>query len=164
MRSRIGAAAVAGLIAGLLCAMSLVGAKTPDGMSAISVYGNLIGSPTIAAGFIVNVIDAAIIGALFGWLLGMRANTMARALVWGLIYGFVWWIIGGLIVVPMIMGLPAFAPLTQSSLHAMAWGGLFGHLVFGLILGAAFRWSTSRHQCNLCAISGSEQEWLDKRI
>ena len=59
---------------------------------------------------------------------------------WGAAYGFVWWILGGLIVMPVLLGMPAFGPLMMPQMRMVAMGSLIGHLVYGLILGGAFVW------------------------
>jgi hypothetical protein len=52
----------------------------------------------------------------------------------------VWWILGGLILMPVLLGMPAFAPLMMPPMRMVAMGSLIGHLLFGLILGGAFAW------------------------
>jgi hypothetical protein len=59
---------------------------------------------------------------------------------WGAAYGFSWWILGGLILMPVLLGMPAFAPLMMPPMRMVAVGSLIGHLIFGVTLGAAFVW------------------------
>ena len=51
---------------------------------------------------------------------------------------FVWWILGGLILMPVFLGMPAFAPLMMPEMQTVAMGSLMGHLIYGLILGATY--------------------------
>lgn len=53
-------------------------------------------------------------------------------------YGGIWWILGGLILMPVLLGMPAFAPLMMPEMRGVALGSLMGHLMFGLILGGVY--------------------------
>jgi hypothetical protein len=79
---------------------------------------------------------------MFGWLFGGRVHTYASALGWGAAYGFAWWILGGLILMPVFLGMSAFAPL-MPPMQMVAMGSLVGHLIYGLILGATYAWLRS---------------------
>lgn len=144
MSSRIGASVIAGLIAGIAMGlmMQMMMAPTPDGgqMPMIAMVGQIVGSPTIAAGWIYHLFNSAVIGAIFGWLLGDRVHGYAAATGWGAAYGFVWWILGGLILMPIMLGMQAFAPLMMPPMRMVAMGSLVGHLIFGTMLGAGFLW------------------------
>jgi hypothetical protein len=54
------------------------------------------------------------------------------------LYGIAWWILGGLILMPMFLGMSPFAPLMREMMRPVALGSLMGHIVFGLILGIVF--------------------------
>ena len=142
MRSRIGTSIVAGLIAGLAFGtmMHVMTAPTPDGgrMPVIAMVGQIVGSPTVRVGWLYHLFNSAVIGAIFGWLLGRRVSGYASGLGWGAIYGFAWWILGGLILMPVLLGMPAFAPVMMPDMQRVAMGSLVGHLVYGLILGGLF--------------------------
>lgn len=144
MTGRIGASIIAGLIGGVVFGimMQMMTAPTPDGgqMPVIAMIGQIVGSPTVAAGWIYHLFNSAVIGAVFGWLLGERVHGYASALGWGATYGFAWWIIGGLILMPLMLGMPPFAPLTMAPMQMVAVGSLIGHLIYGSILGDAFVW------------------------
>jgi uncharacterized membrane protein YagU involved in acid resistance len=153
MSSKIGASVVGGLIAGVVMGimMQMMMAPTPDGgqMPMIAMVGQIVGSPTVAAGWIYHLFNSAVIGAIFGWLLGDKVHGFGAALGWGAAYGFVWWILGGLILMPVMLGMSPFAPLMMPPMRMMAMGSLFGHLIFGMILGAVFLWMRYR------AVSGA---------
>jgi hypothetical protein len=144
MTGRIGASIIGGLIGGVVFGimMQMMTAPTPDGgqMSVIAMIGQIVGSPTVAAGWIYHLFNSAVIGAIFGWLLGERVHGYASALGWGAAYGFGWWIIGGLILMPLMLGMAPFAPLTMPPMQMVAVGSLIGHLIYGSILGGAFVW------------------------
>lgn len=142
MSSRIVAGIVGGLIAGVVFGMMMqtMTAPTPDGsqMPMINMVGMIVGSPTAAAGWLYHLFNSAVIGALFGWVLGARSSTYGSALAWGAAYGVAWWILGGLILMPVLLGMPAFAPLMMPGMGMVAMGSLMGHLIYGLVLGGAY--------------------------
>ncbi len=144
MSAKIGASVVAGLIAGVVFGMmmQMMMAPTPDGgqMPMIAMVGQIVGSPTAGAGWLYHLFNSAVIGAIFGWLLGDRLYGYGSALRWGAAYGFAWWILGGLILMPVLLGMPAFAPLMMPPMRMVAMGSLIGHLIYGTILGGAFLW------------------------
>lgn len=142
MRTRIGASTIAGLLAGLVFGvmMHVMTAPTPDGgrMPVIAMVGQIVGSPTITVGWLYHLFNSAVIGAIFGWLFGARVLSYASGLGWGAAYGFAWWILGGLILMPVLLGMPAFAPLMMPEMQTVAMGSLVGHLVYGLALGGLY--------------------------
>ena len=144
MSSRVAASVIAGLMAGVVFGMmmQMMSAPTPDGgqMPMMAMVGQIVGPATIGVGWLYHLFNSAVIGAIFGWLLGQRVYSYGSALGWGAAYGFVWWIVGGLILMPILLGMPAFAPLMMPPMRMVAIGSLVGHLIFGLVLGAAFAW------------------------
>jgi uncharacterized membrane protein YagU involved in acid resistance len=114
--------------------MQMVNAPTPeDGQMA-----KVVRSDSMAVGWIYHVFNSAVIGAIFGWLLGSRSHHYGAGLGWGAAYGFVWWILGGLILMPLFLGMPVFGPLMMEMMRPVAMGSLMGHLIYGLILGGGF--------------------------
>jgi hypothetical protein len=85
-----------------------------------------------------QVFNSAVIGAIFGWLLGTRVGGYGSGLGLGAAYGFERWILGGLILMPVSLGMPAFAPLMMPEMQMVAMGSLSGHLIHGLILGGLY--------------------------
>ena len=142
MRSDISNGIDAGLMGGVVfrIMMQMMTAPTPDGgqMPMMAMVAKIVRSESIAVGWIYHLFNSAVIGALFGWLLGSRSHTYGAGLGWGALYGFAWWILGGLILMPLFLGMPAFAPLMMEPMRPVAMGSLFGHLIFGVILGGGF--------------------------
>jgi hypothetical protein len=102
------------------------------------MIGQIVGSPTVTAGWLYHLFNSAVIGAIFGWLLGTRVHGDGSGLSWGAGHGFAWWILGGLILMPVMLGMPAFAPLMMPGMQMVAAGSLIGHLIYGLILGGVY--------------------------
>lgn len=144
MSGKFSASIVAGLIAGVVFGlmMQTMTAPTPDGgqMPMLAMIGQIVGSPTIATGWLYHLFNSAVIGAIFGWLLGGRVHGYTSAFGWGAAYGFAWWIVGGLILMPIFLGMPAFAPVMMPAMQTVAMGSLIGHLAYGVVLGGAFVW------------------------
>jgi len=142
MRTRIIYGIVAGLIAGLMFGvmMQMMTAPTPDGgqMPMMGMVAKVVGSDSLIVGWLYHLFNSAVIGGIFGWLLGNRVDKYGAGFGWGTLYGIAWWILGGLILMPMLLGLPAFAPLMMAPMRAVAIGSLVGHIIYGLILGAGF--------------------------
>lgn len=47
-------------------------------------------------------------------------------------------ILGGLILMPLFLGMPPLAPLQMEPMRPVAMGSLVGHLIYGVILGGGF--------------------------
>lgn len=155
MQNKVVAGALAGLISGIVFGvmMQMMQAPTPEGMKVpmMAMVAQVVGSSSLVVGWIYHLFNSAVIGAIFGWLLGARtADRMGNALVLGAGYGVIWWLLGALILMPLALGMPAFAPLRMKPMHPVAMGSLMGHLLYGVVLGTSFVWLRGRaHQPNL---------------
>ena len=142
MRSNLSAGIIAGLIAGVVFGvmMTVMHAPTPDGgsMPMMAMVAKIVGSTSLAVGWLYHLFNSAVIGGLFGWILGARIGGSGSGIGWGAGYGVVWWVLGGQILMPMFLGMPAFAPLQMPMMRPVAFASLMGHLLFGVVLGAAF--------------------------
>ena len=140
MRSRLGAGIVAGLIAGVVfgVVMQVMTAPTPEGgrMPMMAMVAKVVRSNSLAVGWIYHLFNSAVIGAIFGRVFGNRATTYGSGFGWGTLYGVIWWVLGGLILMPVFLGMRPFTPLTM--MMPVAMGSLFGHVVYGMILGLLF--------------------------
>ncbi len=147
MKSAIGAGIVGGLIAGAVFGgmMKMMMAPAPGGgqMSMMLTVAKILGSSSLAVAWIYHLFNSAIIGAIFGAFFGRGIPRYGAGVLWGLGYGIVWWVVGGLVLMPVFLGMPAFAPLQMAEMRPVAWGSLMGHAMYGLILGAAFVWLAS---------------------
>jgi hypothetical protein len=141
MTGRLGASVVAGLIAGVAFGlmMQMIMRQHPTA-AACQCWRWSARSSTIGIGWMYHLFNSVVIGAVFGWLLGVRVHNYSTGFGWGAAYGFAWWILGGLILMPVFLGMPAFAPLTMPGMQMVVVGSLIGHLVYGLILDGAFVW------------------------
>jgi len=92
----------------------------------------LVGSESIAVGWLVHLAISAFIGATYALLFTRWATGLATAAAIGLGYGLVWWVLGALILMPAKLGMDLFM------FNTMAWQSLMGHLIYGLLLGVVY--------------------------
>ena len=104
----------------------------------MAMVAKVVRSDSIAVGWLYHLFNSALIGAIFGRLLGDHSHRFGAGIGWGAVYGFVWWILGALILMPVFLGMPAFAPLMMAPMRPVAMGSLMGHLIYGIILGGGF--------------------------
>ncbi len=150
MRSRIGAGIVAGLIAGVVFGVMMQVMTMPmpheSGMSMpaegrmpmITMFAEVLRSESLIAGWIYILFSSVMMGGIFGYVLGGRAARIGGGLAWGALYGVLVWVLGALILMPILGGTDAFSPLTMPPMRPMAMTSLGGHLLSGLILGGVF--------------------------
>jgi uncharacterized membrane protein YagU involved in acid resistance len=107
----------------------------------LPMIASLVGSMSAVVGFGVHMVISAGIGASYALLLGRMSNSFGGGLLWGLIYGLVWWVLGPLLLMPIMMGMgPQFGmAFSQSNLMS-----LVGHLIFGGIAGVVYAWWSNR--------------------
>ncbi|MGH7525624.1 MAG: hypothetical protein ACREMX_02865 [Gemmatimonadales bacterium] len=145
MRNKALAGALAGLSAGFIFGimMQVMTAPTPEGTKVpmMAMVAQVVGSSSLLVGWLYHLFNSAVIGAIFGWLFGARAaDRMGNATALGVGYGILWWVLGGLILMPLALGMPAFAPLRMPPMVPVAMGSLMGHILYGVVLGAGFVW------------------------
>ncbi len=158
MRSKTGAGVVAGLLAGLVygTVMQLVTVPMAGGggmpmsgggempmdaggrMPMMAMVAQVVRSDSLAVGWIFLLFMGMVMGGIFAWLLGGRAARLGGALAWGALYGAVWWVLGTLILMPILLGMSPFGPLTMAPMRPGAAWSLAAYLLSGLILGAVF--------------------------
>ncbi len=110
-------------------------------MGMLPMVASVMGSQSGLVGFVYHMFNSIIIGALYGFAFGNQSHTFAPGAKWGLLYGFIWWILGPLVLMPLMlgMGLQFGAALTPPMLMS-----LMGHLIYGLITGLVYVWFTHR--------------------
>ena len=110
----------------------------PDGKPMMAMVAQVVRSESLVVGWVYHLFNSAVIGGIFGWLLGNRISGYGTGLLWGALYGIAWWILGGLILMPMFLGMSPLAPLMMEMMRPVAMGSLIGHILFGLVLGISF--------------------------
>jgi uncharacterized membrane protein YagU involved in acid resistance len=108
---------VGGIVFGVLMAM----------MGMMSTIAMMVGSSSVAVGWVVHLVISAGYGVLFA-LVVPAAFGVAVTLGVGAVYGVVLWLVGPLLVMPAMMGMPLF------SVDTTALMSLLGHLMYGLVV------------------------------
>lgn len=121
--------ALAGIIAGVVFG-AMMGM-----MGMLPMIAKLLGGSSAIFGFALHLVFSAIIGGFFGLVLGHMALEKGKGILLGLAYGLVWWFLGPLIIMPVWLGMGL-----QLSIAGMttALPSLWGHLVYGFILGLVY--------------------------
>jgi uncharacterized membrane protein YagU involved in acid resistance len=118
-----GLGALAGIGGGIVFGMMM------GMMGMLPMVSMLVGSESAAVGFAVHLAISAFIGAVYGAAVARFPNTAQTALIGGIVNGVVWWILGALIIMPLMLGMTemVFAIGTDQ------WMSLLGHLIYGLV-------------------------------
>ncbi|EXF23853.1 membrane protein [Nesterenkonia sp. AN1] len=108
-----------GVVFGILMAM----------MGMLPMIASMVGSTSAAVGFGVHLVISILLGLGLTIPFGGALRSYGRGAIIGLLYGVLWWVLGALLIMPLMMGMPIFA------VNTMALFSLMGHLLYGLILG-----------------------------
>lgn len=122
MGRRVSAGVIGGLAGGLVFGVMMA----MTGM--LPMVASLIGSDSAVVGFGLHLVNSVVIGLGLTVILGGMLTSYSRGAVIGLLYGALWWVLGPLLIMPLMLGMPLFA------INTTALMSLLGHLVYGLIL------------------------------
>jgi hypothetical protein len=120
--------ALAGLIGGLVFGIMM------GMMGMLPMVGMLIRVENAVVGFIVHMVISAFIGAVYGVIARRFALTPLKAIIGGVLNGVAWWVLGALILMPLLLGMTQMVFVIGQA----QWLSLLGHLVFGLVTSFAF--------------------------
>lgn len=126
MTCRIGSGVVAGLAGGVVFGimMHLSGA--------LLMVARLVDGQSVLIGWAVHMAISAFVGTTFALIVHPVPRILAVSVLLGGGYGWLWWVLGGLTLMPLRLGMGLFV------FNADAWRSLAGHLAYGLVLGAVF--------------------------
>ena len=112
-------------------------------MGMLPMIGKMVGHPSAITGFLVHLVNSALIGAAFATLFDRFVHGKSSGLGYGLTYGAAWWLLGPLTVMPLMMGM-GLGVNWNATAAAQMLPSLFGHLLYGAILGLSYAWLRSR--------------------
>lgn len=120
--------AIAGILGGIPFGM-LMGM-----MGMLPMVGMLVRVDNAVVGFGVHMLISAATGALYGFLAVRLPQTWRAAGITGIGYGILWWVLGALILMPFLLGMPHMI----FSVGTPQWYSLMGHMIFGLVTALSF--------------------------
>jgi uncharacterized membrane protein YagU involved in acid resistance len=94
-------------------------------MGMLPMVGMLIRVENAVVGFIVHMVISAFIGAVYGIVAGRFVFSAINALIGGVINGVVWWVLGALILMPLLLGMTQMV----FAIGQAQWMSLLGHLI-----------------------------------
>ncbi len=112
-------------------------------MGTLPMIGKMVGHPSAVTGFIVHLVNSAIIGVGFAMVFGQAVNGIGSGLGKGLLYGGAWWLLGPLTLMPLFLGMGLGVNWNVAAAVTML-PSLVGHLMYGAILGASYAWLRER--------------------
>lgn len=123
MGTRIASGVVGALVAGLVFGAMM------QMMGMMATIGGMVGVESAGVGWIVHLMISAFFGLVYGAAVMAVSTRVGANLGLGVAYGVIIWIVGPLLIMPLMMGGEVFS-LNQSAMMS-----LVGHLVWGGITG-----------------------------
>lgn len=120
--------AVAGLAGGAVFGMMMAM------MGMLPMVGMLVRQENAVIGFIVHMGISAFIGAVYGLVAGRFAINATTAIIGGIINGIVWWVLGALVLMPLMLGMSQMVFVIGQA----QWMSLLGHIIYGLVTSFVF--------------------------
>ena len=111
-------------------------------MGMLPMIGKMVGHSSAVTGFMVHMLISAFIGAAFAVVSDRFVHGAGGGLSYGLLYGGIWWFLGPLTLMPFFMGMGLGVNWNATAATQMI-PSLFGHLVYGAILGLSSGWLRS---------------------
>ena len=115
--------ATAGLVGGVVFGIMM------GMMGMLPTVGMLVGQESAFVGFIVRMAISAFIGFVYRIAIDRVSNTLSLALIGGILNGIVWWILGALLMMPLMLGMNQMVFVVGQA----QWMSLVGHLIFGIV-------------------------------
>ena len=123
---------IAGVIAGL--GGGIVFGMMMAMMGMLPIVAMLVKSQSPAVGFVVHMVISAGIGGAYGLVATRLSKKTSTAIVAGMVNGIVWWVLGALVLMPLMLGMGEMVFKIGND----QWLSLMGHLIFGVITGLLF--------------------------
>ena len=98
-------------------------------MGMLPMVGMLVGVESAFVGLLVHLLISAFIGAIYGLIIYRVPNTVTTALTGGIANGVVWWVLGALVLMPLMLGMSDMV----LAVGQMQWMSLLGHVIYGLV-------------------------------
>jgi uncharacterized membrane protein YagU involved in acid resistance len=136
--NRSGRSVQAGIVGGLVG--GVVFGIMMHAMGMMGMVAMLVGAETVPVGWIVHLAISAVFGIAYALAFGPMTQSYGRGAAFGAVYGVLAWVVGALLIMPIWLGMAAMVfVIGQDQLMS-----LFGHLVFGVVLGVVYRGMLTR--------------------
>ncbi len=112
-------------------------------MGMLPMIGKMVGHRSAVTGFFMHLVISALIGASFVTLFDRFVHGKSSGLGYGLTYGAAWWFLGPLTLMPLMMGM-GLGVNWNATAAAQMLPSMFGHLIYGAILGLSYVWLRNR--------------------
>ncbi len=112
-------------------------------MGMLPMIGKMVGHPSAVTGFLAHLVISALIGASFVVIFHDFIRGASGGLGYGLVYGGAWWFLGPLTLMPLMMRM-GLGVNWNATAAAQMLPSLFGHLIYGAILGLSCGWFGNR--------------------
>ena len=122
------AGAIAGIGGGIVFGMMMAV------MGMLPMVAMLVKSQSPVVGFIVHMVISAGIGGVYGLAASRLPKTIVTGIVAGAINGVIWWVLGALILMPLMLGMGEMV----LKIGGDQWLSLMGHVIFGVVTGLLF--------------------------
>lgn len=119
---------IGGLIGGVILAIILTAVGT------ITMEAAIFGSDSVAVGWIVTLVLMAIFGLTYSWWFGNLTDNYASATGYGVLHGLIWWVLWGLVILPLLVGAQVFGDIFSG----VGFMTLIAYMLFGVINGLIF--------------------------
>lgn len=96
----------------------------------LPMVGMLIGQDSPVIGFVVHMVISLLIAAPFGLIVTRLPQGWPASIGAGAVYGAIWWVLGALILMPLMLGMNQMVFVIGD----MQWMSLIGHVIYGVIL------------------------------
>ena len=130
-----GAGIVGGIVFGMMMMMAMP--------TVLPMIGKIIGIQNVGGGWLYHLFNSALIGATFGLVLGLGrvSLTYVTGAIAGAVYGMVWWVLGALILMPLMLGMSNMV----FNINGDSLTSLMGHVIFGIVTGLGFVFLRNRY-------------------
>jgi len=126
--SPIKAGALAGLGGGVIFGMMM------GMMGMLPMVAGLVGSSSALLGFILHLGISAFIGASYGLVASRLPARTSVHVAAGMANGMVWWVLGALVMMPLMLGMSGMI-FAIGSTQMMS---LMGHIIYGVVTALLF--------------------------
>ncbi|MBI2670170.1 MAG: hypothetical protein HYX20_03430 [Candidatus Yanofskybacteria bacterium] len=101
----------------------------------LPTIARLLGGDSVIFGLMTNTLFSVVFGLFFAVFLGCKTTGKTKNIALGLAFSLVLWFLGPLIIMPWLLGIGS--QLSKQGIQ-MALPSLWGHLVYGFILGLVY--------------------------